>query len=293
MHFTKQEHFWSSVVCLLATVCLFGPGALYGAKQQGQKAGETRNDNGFKMTLVWCPSGNFTMGSPKSENDREHDEDQVQVRLTKGFWLGQTEITQGQWKTIMGTTPWKGVDHVKEGSNYPATYVSWEDATAFCKKLTEQERKAGRLPEDWEYTLPTEAQWEYACRAGTTTAYSFGNNDSKIGDYAWYGWNVGDGNTKEEQYAHAVGTKRPNPWGLSDMHGNVYEWCRDWYADKHPGGRDPEVTAEGSSSSRVIRGGSWVSFSRYCRSADRDWYIPSNHREVFLGFRVARVLSRR
>ncbi len=213
------------------------------------------------------------------------DSSKVQVTLTNGFWLGQTEITQGQWETIMGTTPWKGKDYVKEGSNYPATIVSWEDAIAFCKKLTEQERKAGQLPDDWEYTLPTEAQWEYACRAGTTTVYSFGDDDSKLSDYAWFEDNAGD---IGEEYAHAVETKKPNPWGLSDMHGNVWEWCRDWYQDKLPGGTDPEVTAEGSF--RVNRGGSWINPAGLCRSALRFWYTPS-YRNFNLGFRVGRVLS--
>ena len=251
----------------------------------GQKAGETRTDNGLNMSLVWCPPGTFTMGSPKEEEWHSDDEDQVQVTLTNGFWLGQTEVTQGQWEALMGSTPWKGRDDVKEGSNYPATYVRWEDAMAFCKELTKQEREAERLPDDWEYTLPTEAQWEYACRAGTTTAYSFGDDESKLGDYAWFVDNAFDVN---EQYAHLVSTKKPNPWNLSDMHGNVCEWCRDWHADKLPGGRDPEVTAEGSN--RVSRNGGWRYLSWISRSASRSREAPSSRYHA-LGFRVARVLS--
>jgi len=167
-----------------------------------------------------------------------------------------------------------------------AAHVSWEDAVAFCEKLTEQERKAGRLPDDWEYTLPTEAQWEYACRAGTTTVYSFGDDVSKLGDYAWFRDNTYDIN---ENFIHEVGTKKANRWGLSDMHGNVWEWCRDSYTKKLPGGRDPEVTPVGSDP--VCRGGSWFNSSRDCRTAYRIGTTASI-RLYDVGFRVARVLSK-
>lgn len=249
-----------------------------------RQAGEICNNNGLKMNLVWCPPGSFTMGSPKTEKGRNDDEDQVHVTLTRGFWLGQTVVTQGQWKTVMHTAPWKGKYCVKEGSGHPATYVSWKDAIAFCQKLTTQERQAGRLPWDGEYTLPTEAQWEHACRGGTTTAYSFGDDDSKLGGYAWFDKNTWEAN---EKYAHAVGTKKPNPWGLSDIHGNVWEWCRDGYADRLPGGRDPEVTAKDSL--RVRRGGCWYPTTRYCRSAYRFWGTSTGRNDC-LGFRVAQVL---
>ena len=157
----------------------------------------------------------------------------------------------------------------------PATFVSWEDAVDFCRKLTEQEHQSGRLPETWEYRLPTEAQWEYACRAGTTSRYSFGEEESELDHYAWFDENAWD---QDEQYAHPVGRKQPNPWGLFDMHGNVWEWCRDWYADKLPGGRDPEVTRKGSY--RVFRGGCWYFSAGFCRSANRSRGSPS-----FRGFR--------
>jgi sulfatase modifying factor 1 len=254
-------------------------------KTVGTKAGEERDDNGLKMKFVWCPPGQFTMGSPNSEKDRSSDEDQVQVTLTKGFWIGKYEVTQGEWERVMDTTPWKGKSSVKEGARYAATYVSWEDATEFATKLTTQERQAGRLPAGWRYTLPTEAQWEYACRAGTQTAYGFGSDESRFSEYAWWGGFTGDGNAKTEQYAHEVGLKKANAWGLHDVHGNVYEWCRDWYQETLPGGVDPEHATQASF--RVVRGGSWCYEEPTCRTADRGFDKPGI-RDYSLGFRVVR-----
>ena len=246
-----------------------------------RKAGEVREDNGLKLKLIWCPPGEFTMGSPQTERDRWPNEDQVHVRLTRGFWLGQCEVTQGEWRILMGTTPWKGQEHTGDGADHPATYVSWDEARTFSRKLTDQERQAGRLPATFEYTLPTEAQWEYACRAGTKTRYSFGDDDSQLSDFAWWGGMMGDGNAKNEQYAHRVGLKKANPWGLRDMHGNVWEWCRDWYAEKLPGGADPEPPFKGSL--RVERGGGWRGTAR---AAHRAGVHPSSRMDL-LGFRVA------
>jgi sulfatase modifying factor 1 len=253
-----------------------------------RRAGQTRDDNSLKTKLVWIPLGEFTMGSPKDEKDRFDDEDQVQVILTRGFWLGQHEITQAEWQRIMQTTPWNGKKYVKEGDDYPATYVNWDDAMKFCEKLTERERGAGQPPSDWQYTLPTEAQWECACRAGTKSRFSFGNDDSDLSDYAWWGGIVGDGNAKNELYAHIVGQKKVNPWGLSDMHGNVWEWCRDWHAEELTGGTDPQGPSEGGL--RVRRGGCWSSSAGYCRSALRCGSTPGL-RGYDLGFRVAAVPS--
>ena len=185
----------------------------------------------------------------------------------------------------MGTTPWSGKEGVKEGDDYPATYIDWNDATEFCRKLTARESQAGRLPQGYFCALPTEAQREYACRAGTTTAYSFGNDRSALGDYAWWGGMKGEGSCKMERYAHRVGQKKPNPWGFYDLHGNLWEWCRDCYAEKLPGGTNPLVA---SGSDRVIRGGGWGSQTRGCRSAIRDYNRPGG-RDCFLGFRVALV----
>ncbi|MFO1004664.1 MAG: SUMF1/EgtB/PvdO family nonheme iron enzyme [Planctomycetaceae bacterium] len=266
----------------------------------GTKAGEVEEitlPGDVTMTFVWCPPGKFTMGSPTSEKLRNENEKQVEVTLTKGYWLGQTEVTQAQWTAVMGASsqPWSGRGNIQEGPNYPASSVCYgaksegtgqaDSATAFCEKLSEMELKAGRLPKGWKYSLPTEAEWEYACRAGTKTAYSFGDDQWLLNEYAWWGGQYDDGNTTKELYAHTVATKKPNPWGLYDMHGNTEEWCRDGYADQLLGGRDPLNTRGGD---RVLRGGSWANSGNSSRSATRNWKSP-DERYSFIGFRVSRT----
>ncbi len=252
------------------------------------KPGDSREltlPSGEKMKLVWCPPGTFTMGSPASEPGREDDENPVEVTLSYGFWLGQTETTQEQWTAVMGTTPWAGLTYFKEGPNFPAFNISHKDAESYCEKLTETERQAGRLPTGWKYALPTEAQWEYACRAGTKSSYSFGNDESSLGEYAWFGKNA---DNIGEQYAHAVGMKKTNPWGFCDMHGNVWEWCRDGYAEKLPGGAAP--LNYGISGLGALRGGSWRENATASRSANRIDIAP-DIRGANSGFRVATVPS--
>jgi formylglycine-generating enzyme required for sulfatase activity len=238
-----------------------------------------------KVELIWCPPGTFLMGSPETELGREkYGEEQVSVVLRKGFWIGKTEVTQLQWRQIMRTTPWrrKG-DDSKERDDYPVTWVDYGDAASFCERLTNTERHIGSLADDQEYRLPTEAQWEYAARAGTSTRFSFGDGDSSLAEYAWF-----DRNTKDakEPYAHRVRAKKPNPWGLHDVHGNVEEWCRDWYDNRLAGGIDPDGPARGSA--RLVRGGCWEYGARYCRSAQRLASDP-DFRNGGRGFRVVRV----
>jgi formylglycine-generating enzyme required for sulfatase activity len=229
--------------------------------------------NKIGMKLNEIPAGTFTMGSPEGETGRGDDETQHEVTITKAFYMQTTEVTQGQWKEVMGTEPWKGKQYVKEGPDYPATYVSWNDAVAFCNQLQLREK------ESKTYRLPTEAEWEYACRAGTKTTWSFDDDQASLGDYAWYdgnAWRIG------EKYAHQVGQKKPNAFGLYDMHGNVWEWCHDYYE------KDPTGPARGSS--RVLRGGSWFYSTRSSRSAYRNRGDADN-RDLIGGFRLVRELD--
>lgn len=250
----------------------------------GYRAGEvhTFNDQ-LQIKMVWCPPGEFTMGG----TDGDQEKPPHQVTLTHGFWLGQTEVTQAQWQAVMTTTPWQGKDFVCEGADYPASYLSDDDAVAFCNKLTEQERRAGRLSARSEYRLPTEAQWEYACRAGTKTRFSFGDNESRLGEYEWFFKSTWDA---LESYPQQVATRIKNPWNLYDMHGNVQEWCRDWYDSEYysrSDTEDPENRKAGEY--RAIRGGCWGSVSPLeCSSAGRG---GGRHgcRYVGCGFRIART----
>jgi formylglycine-generating enzyme required for sulfatase activity len=252
-----------------------------GGPIQGTRAGQMRDDTAVRMALQWVPAGSFVMGSPIREKGRFPNEDQVHVTLTQGFWIGKYEVTQSQWQAMMRTSPWHGLHNVKEGKDFPATFVSWDDAVEFCRTLTKAEREAGRLPPGWEYTLPTEAQWEYACRAGTTTRFSFGDDEARLAKYAWY-----EANAKrvQETHAHRVGQKEPNAWGLCDMHGNVLEWCLD--EDHSPPQTDfqrAQYAAHGQP--RVMVGGSWMFEAESCRSAFHSANWASN-RCAYLGFRV-------
>jgi formylglycine-generating enzyme required for sulfatase activity len=240
--------------------------------------------NTIGMTLNKIPAGTFMMGSPEGEPDRSDNEHQHKVTISKPFYMQTTEVTQEQWKEVMGTEPWKGAQFVKEGPNYAATWVSWDDAVAYCEKLSQKESKT--------YRLPTEAEWEYACRAGTETRWSFSNDEKDLGDYAWHKENARD---IGEEYAHQVGLKKPNAFGLYDMHGNVWEWCHDYFeADYYE--RSPEQDPRGpqgsaSDSSRVLRGGSWFYETRYARFASRNRSDKVRYLSVDFGFRLVRELD--
>jgi formylglycine-generating enzyme required for sulfatase activity len=228
------------------------------------------------LDLVWIAPGNFTMGSPASETGHIPDErPQTQVILTKGFWLGKYEVTQEQYQALVGTNP----SNFKEvGKDAPVETVSWDDAMAFCQKLNAQERASGRLPAGYTFTLPTEAQWEYACRAGTTGPYYA----TDLGAIAWYADNSGS-------TTHPVGTKQPNAWGLYDMLGNVWEWCADW-SGPYPDGSVTDPVGPLSGASRVLRGGSWHIVAADCRSACRRDNDPGS-RNFYFGFRLALSFS--
>ena len=251
----------------------------------GEEAGDVRDDNGLKMQFVWCPPGVVTMESVNNWSRLIPAELEkitpVTGFVTHGYWIGKYEVTRSEWKQVMESEPWKGPNDKNAGADFPATWVSWEDAMEFCRQLTGQERKSGRLLDGWEYTLPTEAQWERACRARTETRFCFGDDPSPLGDYAWFRENtVAAG----EDYSHRVGRKKPNAWGLCDMHGNVWEICRDYCAERPSGGRDPEMTAP--EKFRVTRGGFWGHEARYCSSGMRGQIGPAVC-VPYQGFRVA------
>ena len=216
---------------------------------------------GVKLDLVLIPAGTFLMGSPKSEEDRSDNEKQHEVTLTKPFYMGKYEVTQEQWEAVMGKNPSED-----KGRKLPVTNVSWEDCQEFIKKLNKET--------DGGYRLPTEAEWEHACRAGTSTAYSYGDNLSKS-DANIYGASI-----------KAVGSYKPNAFGLYDMHGNVWEWCEDWYGNYPEGAvMDPKGPSKGED--RVLRGGSLDPFDS-ARSSNR-YYLSPTDRNFRYGFRLART----
>ena len=226
---------------------------------------------GLELELVPIKAGTFYMGSDVGAAD-EHPI--RKVTISRAFWLGRTEVTRQQYYHVMKGQPWPAG---KKGGDLPQDQVNWKDAKAFCTKLTARERTAGRLPEGYEYALPTEAQWEYACRAGSRGKYA--------GDLESMGWfQDNSGGT-----AHPVGTKKPNKWGLYDMYGNVWEWCADRYESTYyerGGGIDPKNVWSGGT--RVDRGGSWLATARGCRSANRNQEKDSC-RSNTVGFRIGLV----
>jgi formylglycine-generating enzyme required for sulfatase activity len=245
------------------------------------------------MDLVYIKPGTFKMGSSSSEIDKvvkDYDYKKIYIGdegpqtvviLTKGFWMGKTEVTQAQWRAVMGTTVQQQRDEADpngpirgEGDHNPMYWVSWDECMEFCTKLSS---KTGL-----NITLPTGAQWEYACRAGTTTRFSFGDSDSLLGDYAWY-----DDNSDSK--THPVGAKKPNAFGLYDMHGNVGEWCLDLHGD-YPGGSAKDYTSKYTGSFRVCRGGCWIINGGHCRSASR-YRVSPHYEHDSLGFRVVSFSS--
>ena len=228
--------------------------------------------NGYKMELVLIPSGKLMMGSPVGEEGRKINEGpQHEVMITKPFYIGKYEVPQEQYEAVMGQNP----SHFK-GSKNPVDSVSWDDAQAFCKKLTNQAKQTVRLP--------TEAEWEYSCRAGTKTIYYSGDTYKDLDRVAWY-----DANSKGT--THPVGQKDANKFGLYDMHGNVWQWCQDWYAEDYYGkseAENPQGPAQGAE--HLLRGGSWLNVPMFCRSAERYGYNPDD-RNKDIGFRVVLVPS--
>ncbi|WP_342304915.1 formylglycine-generating enzyme family protein [Methanolobus sp. ZRKC5] len=217
--------------------------------------------NSIGMEFVLIPAGKFIMGSKQDETSRPVHE----VTISKQFYIGKYPVTQEEWVSIMGSNP----SYFKDHDDHPVEQVSWNDAQEFVKNLNAKEGTD-------KYRLPSEAEWEFACRAGTTSKYPFGDDESELEEYGWY-----LGNT-----THPVGQKKPNPWGLYDMHGNVWEWCQDKWHSNYEGAPAENSAWEGDASFlRVDRGGCWSSLSRFCRSSRRSGYIPDDC-YGFTGFRV-------
>jgi formylglycine-generating enzyme required for sulfatase activity len=231
--------------------------------------GSTTFVNSIGMVFVLVPAGKFAMGS----EDGDYDERPVhEVLISQPFYLGRYEVTQGQWAALMGNNP----SHFTGDLNLPVEQVSWEDAQRFVEELNSREGVAA-------YRLPTEAEWEYAARAETDTVYSFGDDVGQLGENAWYGDNAG-GST------HRVGQRKPNVWGLYDMHGNVWEWVQDWYGRYDADDAvDPQGVPAGAH--RVYRGGGWGTFAVNCRSSDRNFAV-ADARLAGVGFRLARAAHR-
>ncbi len=232
--------------------------------------------NDLGMTFVYIPAGAFMMGSPEDEPYRENDERRHKVKITRGFYMQTTEVTQGQWQAVMGGNP---SDFKDCGDHCPVEQVSWDDVQEFIGELN---RKTGRT-----YRLPTEAEWEYACRAGTTGPFNTGDclsvsQANYDGDYPFSGC------PEEHSRRKTVAVKSfaPNARGLYDMHGNVWEWCNDWYGETFPMFRNNDPVGPSSGENRIFRGGGWSSGARGCRSADRNRRPPDFYSN-FIGFRLA------
>jgi formylglycine-generating enzyme required for sulfatase activity len=236
--------------------------------------------------MVFIPPGTFRMGSPENEEGRwEAEGPQTAVTISRGYWMGKHEVTQEEYEAVMGNNPsyFQPPNIETADLSRPVEQVSWFDATAYCAALTERERAAERIPANCVYRLPTEAEWEYACRGWASTRFSYGDDPgyTNLTNYAWYVDN-------SEGTTHSVGQKLPNPWGLYDMHGNVWEWCQDWWTDNLPGGIALDLRGPASGSLRVVRGGGWgggFGDAWFCRSAARDRIVP-DLRYGLIGFRA-------
>ena len=260
---------WKTILGAAAVVFVISAlGLVWAQEKQEKPLPETMSialDGGVKMDFVLILPGSFMMGSGKRWSEVEKPVHEVM--MTHPFFMGVFEVTQAQWKAVMGGNP----AHFK-GDDLPVEQVSWEDCQRFIEKL--KAKVGGGLI----CRLPTEAEWEYACRAGSKTEYAFGEDETALGEYAWY-------NENSEKKTHPVGHKEPNAWGLYDMHGNVWEWCADWYGSYAATSiRDPKGPESGSE--RVVRGGGdWCTSAVNSRSAFRGKSTPGN-RYSGLGFRV-------
>ena len=277
---SARRHLLTGILCLLV-------GTIHPMAGCAGRNGAFRQEsftNSLGMKMIYIPPGSFTMGSPNSEKGRYRGEAQHNVTISKPFYMSACEVTQEQYEAVMGVNPSE-----RKGENLPVESVNWVDAVDFCARLS--------VIEGQPYRLPTEAKWEYACRAGSSSAYCFGNSQVRLHVYAHYNRFLGKSICL---YHHefkdtpllgdligirSVGKKKPNVWGLYDMHGNVWEWCYDWYG---PYGTDPEAdpTGPASGTGRVLRGGCWANPARSCRCAHRIGFGPHNRGVGNIGLRV-------
>jgi sulfatase modifying factor 1 len=282
------------LIFVVASLGLLSSSAYAPGQDSGldSKPGAERTIAGIKF--CWCPPGRFRMGSPPGELERRPDETQVEVTLTKGFWMAKYEFTQGDWKRVVGPLPGPLTEAGGSGKKFAIYNVNYAEAEDCCRKLTTLAKKSGELPAGYRFELPTEAQWEYACRAGTTTATAFGDKiSSKQANFQGKPYN-GAGPGPSLKRACQVGSYPPNAWGLHDMQGNQVEWCRDWYHVRLPGGVDPDLSKikgtpnRDGTFSRSRRGSAFVDDGWVCRSAFRQRFEPER-RYDHIGFRVAIV----
>lgn len=272
---SKKRLNWLVRACLIFVVAFAAAGEAMSQSPDdktfvGTKPGQNWESNGVKIKFCWCPPGKFMMGDPKRKPSKSN-KGYIEVSIDRGFWLGKYEVTLGEWKKVIGPHPVKSErPFLPKNPRFPISFIYWVHARKFCEQLTNSERAGGRLPKGWEYRLPTEAQWEYSCRAGATTAYCFGDKTAMLRDYAWYG--------KINSDPYEVGKKKPNAWNLHDMHGNVKEWCRDVIKE--------EFAVPGTKG--VYRGGSSSSEGKHC-GCDARWIDEQRSGSLDLGFRVAIV----
>jgi formylglycine-generating enzyme required for sulfatase activity len=253
-----------SMICVLITAFLLSTGLLPAGNDP--QPGETE-ENSIGMKLAFIPAGTFTMGSPPDERMRQDEERQRQVRISRPFRISVTEVTQAQWQAVMDMNR-----SAHQGEDLPVENISWRDAVEFCQRLSEKEGK--------RYRLPTEAEWEYACRAGVSGAFS---PDADLEEIAWFDDNSGG-------QSRPVGLKRPNAWGLYDMHGNVAEWCSDAYGPYEGDGEIVDPAGPEQGRGRVVRGGSWRGFPPSLRCAARS-SAPESYQLPYIGFRVVKELD--
>jgi len=286
MFFAKSLHTAAVIAALLLALVMVGcppPSGEGEGEGEGEWEGETETimlPDSVPLDMVWIPAGTFMMGRyPDEQDSYDHEDPRHQVTVA-GFWMAKYELTKRQWQAVMGTTPWSGESYVLDDLDSPAVWVSWNDAKAFITALN--------TDTGLTFRLPSEAEWEYACRADTTTRFYWDDDPeyTHIGNHAWYSGNAWSAN---EPYAHVVGLKLPNAFGLFDISGNVWEWCEDDWHPSYTGAPtngSPWVESP-RGSARSTRGGSWGNGGFYCRSAYRSFSYPP-YGYYYTGFRLAR-----